>query len=85
VILEFTTPNWQPFRGLYFFYFMRMLPLIGRLVSKHGSAYTYLPESVMRFPEPAELARRMESAGFAGIQWKRMTGGIVALHWGERV
>jgi demethylmenaquinone methyltransferase/2-methoxy-6-polyprenyl-1,4-benzoquinol methylase len=84
VILEFTTPHWQPFRGLYFFYFLRVLPLVGRLVSRHGSAYSYLPESVLRFPEPAELAERMRDAGFAQVEWKRLSGGIVALHWGER-
>ena len=84
VILEFTTPHWQPFRGLYFFYFLRVLPMVGRLVSQHGSAYSYLPESVLRFPEPDELARRMERAGFREVGWKRLTGGIVALHWGER-
>jgi len=84
VILEFTTPQWQPFRGLYFFYFMKVLPFVGRMISKHGSAYSYLPESVMQFPEPPELARRMEAAGFDGIQWKMLTGGIAALHWGVR-
>jgi demethylmenaquinone methyltransferase/2-methoxy-6-polyprenyl-1,4-benzoquinol methylase len=85
VILEFTTPHWQPFRGMYFFYFLRVLPLVGRMVSRHGSAYSYLPESVLRFPEPRELARRMEAAGFRDVRWKRLTGGIVALHHAERV
>lgn len=84
VILEFTTPAWQPFRALYFFYFLRILPLVGRLVSNHGSAYSYLPESVLRFPEPPELARRMEDAGFADVDWRRLSGGIVALHVGVR-
>lgn len=84
VVLEFTTPDWQPFRALYFFYFLRVLPLVGRLVSKHGSAYTYLPESVLRFPEPEELAHRMERAGFASVGWRRLSGGIVALHDGVR-
>lgn len=84
VVLEFTTPHWQPFRALYFFYFLRVLPLIGRLVSRHGSAYTYLPESVLRFPVPAELASQLEDAGFADVGWRRLTGGIVALHWGTR-
>lgn len=84
VILEFTTPHWQPFRGLYLTYFLRVLPLVGRLVSRHGSAYSYLPESVLRFPEPRELGRRMEAAGFTDVGWKRLTGGIVAIHWGER-
>ncbi|MGI9181398.1 MAG: ubiquinone/menaquinone biosynthesis methyltransferase [Longimicrobiaceae bacterium] len=84
VILEFTTPHWQPFRALYFFYFLRVLPLVGRLVSRHGSAYSYLPESVLHFPEPPELAARTERAGFARVGWRRLTGGIAALHWGER-
>jgi demethylmenaquinone methyltransferase/2-methoxy-6-polyprenyl-1,4-benzoquinol methylase len=84
VILEFTTPGWQPFRALYCFYFLRMLPLVGRLVSKHSSAYTYLPESVMHFPEPAELAARMRGAGFGDVAWKTLSGGIAALHWGTK-
>lgn len=84
VILEFTTPTWQPFRALYFFYFLRVLPWIGKRVSRHGSAYSYLPESVLQFPEPPELAARMERAGFAEVRWKTLSGGIAALHWGVR-
>lgn len=82
VILEFTTPGWQPFRGVYLWYFLRVLPWIGARVSKHGSAYTYLPESVLRFPEPPELADRMRGAGFRDVQWTMLTGGIAAIHWG---
>jgi len=84
VVLEFTTPSWQPFRALYFFYFLHVLPLVGRLISRHGSAYSYLPESVLRFPEPPALARIMTAAGFQGVGWKRLSGGILAIHWGER-
>lgn len=84
VVLEFTTPAWQPFRALYFFYFLHVLPFVGKLVSKHGSAYSYLPESVLRFPEPPELARIMEEAGLKDVGYKRLSGGIVALHWGTR-
>jgi demethylmenaquinone methyltransferase/2-methoxy-6-polyprenyl-1,4-benzoquinol methylase len=84
VILEFTTPHWQPFRALYFFYFMHVLPFVGRLISRHGSAYSYLPQSVLRFPDPPELADRMRRSGFRNVRWKRLTGGIVALHWAER-
>lgn len=84
VILEFTTPNWQPFRGLYLFYFRHVLPLIGRMVSKHESAYTYLPASVLQFPEPPELGQRMQAAGFAQVSWDMYTGGIVAAHSGIR-
>jgi demethylmenaquinone methyltransferase/2-methoxy-6-polyprenyl-1,4-benzoquinol methylase len=84
VVLEFTTPAWQPFRALYLGYFLKVLPLVGKLVSKHSTAYTYLPESVRHFPEPAELARRMEGAGFRGVEWKTLSGGIAALHWGTK-
>lgn len=84
VILEFMTPQWQPFRGLYLFYFRRVLPLVGRVISKHGSAYTYLPESVLAFPEPGELRDRVTAAGFASVDWDVMTGGIVAAHHGVR-
>jgi demethylmenaquinone methyltransferase / 2-methoxy-6-polyprenyl-1,4-benzoquinol methylase len=84
VILDFTTPRWQPFRAFYFLYFRRVLPLIGRLISKHGSAYSYLPESVLQFPEPPELAGMMKRAGFRDVRWQALTGGIAALHWGVR-
>jgi demethylmenaquinone methyltransferase / 2-methoxy-6-polyprenyl-1,4-benzoquinol methylase len=84
VILEFMTPAWQPFRWLYLFYFRRILPLIGRVISRHGSAYDYLPASVLEFPEPAELAARMAAAGFEDVRWDVMTGGIVAAHHGTR-
>lgn len=84
VVLEFMTPQWQPFRALYLAYFRRVLPLVGRMISKHGSAYSYLPESVLRFPEPPELARMMERAGFGDVAWDVMTGGIVAAHRGTR-
>jgi demethylmenaquinone methyltransferase / 2-methoxy-6-polyprenyl-1,4-benzoquinol methylase len=84
VVLEFMTPQWQPFRAAYLLYFRRMLPFIGRLVSRHGSAYSYLPASVLEFPEPAELATRMERAGFGDVGWDALTGGIVAVHCGTR-
>jgi len=84
VVLEFSTPRRQPLRGLYFFYFRRLLPLVGRLVSKHRNAYSYLPESVLAFPGPDELARRMEGAGFEGVEYVSLMGGICAVHVGIR-
>jgi demethylmenaquinone methyltransferase/2-methoxy-6-polyprenyl-1,4-benzoquinol methylase len=84
VILEFTTPSWQPFRALYLGYFLKVLPLVGRMVSRHSTAYTYLPESVRHFPGPPELAAKMERAGFGQVRWKTLSGGIAALHWGVR-
>lgn len=82
VVLEFTTPTWQPMRGLYFFYFRTVLPLIGRLVSKHRNAYTYLPESVLAFPGPDELKGKMERAGFRDVGYRLLLGGICAIHVG---
>jgi demethylmenaquinone methyltransferase / 2-methoxy-6-polyprenyl-1,4-benzoquinol methylase len=84
VILEFTTPSWRPFRDLYLFYFLRVLPWIGRRVSRHGSAYAYLPASVLQFPTPADLAAALERAGFRAVRWRTLTGGIVAVHEGVR-
>lgn len=84
VILELTTPSRQPLRGLYFFYFRKVLPLIGRLVSRHGEAYTYLPESVLSFPEPEKLVDRMRQQGFAGVEYSLMMGGICAIHVGVK-
>jgi demethylmenaquinone methyltransferase/2-methoxy-6-polyprenyl-1,4-benzoquinol methylase len=84
VILEFSTPRAPVIRAFYHFYFRRVLPFVGRLVSGHRTAYRYLPESVAHFPDESQLARRMEHAGFRNVQWRRLTFGIAALHWGER-
>jgi demethylmenaquinone methyltransferase/2-methoxy-6-polyprenyl-1,4-benzoquinol methylase len=84
VILEFATPRFAPLRAAYLFYFRRILPTIGRLVSKHRDAYTYLPESVLAFPEPEALAQRVAAAGFHDVGFELLTGGICALHHGTR-
>lgn len=84
VVLEFTTPRRQPLRGLYLGYFRRVLPLVGRLVSKHRSAYDWLPASVLAFPEPDALASKLSEAGFSDVEWVTLWGGIVALHTGTR-
>jgi demethylmenaquinone methyltransferase/2-methoxy-6-polyprenyl-1,4-benzoquinol methylase len=80
VILEFTTPRWRPFRALYLLYFRRILPWIGARISRHGNAYAYLPESVLAFPEPEELAEKLRQAGFRDVAWRALAGGIVAIH-----
>ncbi len=84
VILEFATPRFAPLRAVYLFYFRRILPAIGRLVSKHRDAYTYLPESVLGFPEPEALSQRLVAAGFSRVGFERLTGGICAVHHGTR-
>jgi len=84
VILEFTTPTRQPLKGLYLWYFRHVLPLIGRLVSKHTTAYTYLPESVLTFPTPEALSERLRASGFADVKYQTLFGGICALHSGVK-
>jgi demethylmenaquinone methyltransferase / 2-methoxy-6-polyprenyl-1,4-benzoquinol methylase len=84
VILEFSTPRARVLRTLYLFYFRHVLPLIGRIVSGHRTAYTYLPQSVANFPVEEELARRMASAGFTGVKWSSLSFGVAAIHVGER-
>lgn len=80
VVLEFTVPPNPLLRRLYLFYFHHILPLLGRVVSGHPWAYTYLPESVKEFPGPSELAERMEVAGFRETEWTLLSGGVAALH-----
>ncbi len=82
VILEFSTPTLPFIRSAYHFYFHHVLPRIGRLVSGHRTAYTYLPRSVANFPETAVLARAMTVAGFRDVRWETVTFGIAAIHVG---
>ena len=84
VVLEFTTPPNPVLRQLYHFYFHQVLPRVGRWVSGHPWAYSYLPESVKEFPGPAELADRMRRAGFRSAEWSLLSGGIAALHVAEK-
>jgi demethylmenaquinone methyltransferase/2-methoxy-6-polyprenyl-1,4-benzoquinol methylase len=83
IVLEFTTPPNRLVRAGYLFYFRRILPVVGRLVSGHPWAYTYLPESVKGFPGPSELGGLFGAVGFREVGWRLLTGGIAALHWGE--
>jgi demethylmenaquinone methyltransferase/2-methoxy-6-polyprenyl-1,4-benzoquinol methylase len=83
-ILEFSQPPNQLFAALYNLYSRHVLPAIGGALSGSKDAYTYLPESVRKFPQADELARNMREAGFAEVSFERMTGGIVCLHLGHR-
>jgi demethylmenaquinone methyltransferase/2-methoxy-6-polyprenyl-1,4-benzoquinol methylase len=84
VILEMTLPPNPRLRRVYQFYFRRVLPRIGRMISKHTTAYTWLPESTQAFPTPRELARRMERQGFTDVRYELFLGGVTALHIGTR-
>jgi demethylmenaquinone methyltransferase/2-methoxy-6-polyprenyl-1,4-benzoquinol methylase len=84
VILEMTLPPNPRLRRVFQFYFRRVLPWIGRVISKHTTAYTWLPESTQAFPGPQELARRMERQGFTDVRYELFLGGVTALHIGTR-
>ena len=84
VILEFTTPPHPVMRSLYHSYFRQVLPRIGKMISGHPDAYTYLPNSVAQFPRPDVLASMLEHAGFIDVNYKHLTAGIVCLHSASR-
>ena len=83
-ILEFSTPPNRLLAQLYDFYSRAILPVVGGWISGSREAYSYLPESVRKFPSADELADQMRGAGFTNVRFHRMTAGIVALHLGER-
>ncbi len=84
IILEFSRPRLVPFRQLYFFYFRHILPRLGRAISSHNEAYTYLPDTVLRFPEGREFLRILEKVGFSATTAERLSGGIVTIYSGTR-
>lgn len=83
-ILEFSTPPNAAFAALYNWYSTQVLPKIGGLLSGAPDAYTYLTESVKKFPGAEPLAEEMVATGYANVRFERMTFGIVALHLGEK-
>ena len=80
VIVDMASPPRQPLRALYLLYFEHLLPRIGRLISKHTSAYEWLPASARVFPSPSELAVRIARAGFTDVRYTLLMGGVTALH-----
>lgn len=83
-VLEFTVPAWQPLRSLYLFYFRRLLPRLGAVVSGDGSAYAYLPESVLDFPQREGFLERLHRAGFGAGSFTSLSGGILCLYRARR-
>jgi demethylmenaquinone methyltransferase / 2-methoxy-6-polyprenyl-1,4-benzoquinol methylase len=84
VVCEFSTPTWAPFATVYTNYLMRALPAIATRVSSNPEAYVYLAESIRAWPEQGELAKTIAAAGWARVEWRNLTGGIVALHRARR-
>ena len=85
VILEFTQPVNPLFRSLYYFYFTKILPFVGNLISRNkDDAYGYLPRSVMKFPNCDALKTVMEQCGLTDVHFYRKTFGIVSIHVGKK-
>lgn len=84
VILEFSKPKYFPMKQLYFFYFLKILPLIGRMVSKDRSAYSYLPESVLAFPDDRKFLDLLQKAGFKNTRQHRLSFGIATIYVAQK-
>lgn len=85
VVLEFSQPQKLFFRSIYFFYFRKLLPLIGALVSKKSGPYDYLPSSVMAFPKREEFIELMKNSGMKDIELYDLTFGIVTVYVGNKL
>jgi len=83
-ILEFSQPSNRAFGALYGCFSTRVLPRVGGWISGSPEAYSYLPESIRKFPGAEQLAQEMRQAGFSRVTFERMTGGAVALHLGRK-
>lgn len=83
-VLEFSMPSKFPMRNLYRFYFRKVLPFVGGIVSGSKSAYTYLPESVFAFPEKEKFVEIMTNAGFKNCSYKRLTFGVASIYVGYK-
>ena len=84
VVCEFSQPVWGPVRAAYLNYLMRALPSIARKTSSNPESYVYLAESIRAWPDQRELAAKIREAGWADVQWRNLSGGIVALHRATR-
>ena len=77
VVCEFSQPVWGPVRAAYLNYLMRALPSIARRTSSNPESYVYLAESIRAWPDQRGLAARITDAGWADVQWRNLSGGIV--------
>ena len=80
VVCEFSSPTMPAFRTVYLEYLMRALPSVARKVSSNPEAYVYLAESIRAWPDQQELSEVIQAAGWESVQYRNLTGGIVALH-----
>ena len=80
VVCEFSTPTWRLFRTVYSRWLVGALPPLARAASSNPEAYVYLAESIQAWPDQRALAARLATAGWTGVEWRDLTGGVVALH-----
>ena len=80
VVCEFSSPTFAPFRKIYTNYLMRALPWVASRSSSNPDAYIYLAESIRAWPNQGALAAQISQAGWSGVTWKNLTGGVVAVH-----
>jgi demethylmenaquinone methyltransferase/2-methoxy-6-polyprenyl-1,4-benzoquinol methylase len=85
MILEFSKPSGFFFRQLYYLYFLRILPVVGKIFSKNSTAYRYLPESVMQFPDNEQFIDMLKQAGFTSVRQKKLTGGVASIYTGLKI
>lgn len=85
VVLEFSQPQNPIFRSMYYLYFQKMLPVIGKLVSKKTGPYSYLPSSVIAFPKREEFVELMKCSGMKDIEFYDLTFGIVTVYVGSKL
>ncbi|QJX48403.1 bifunctional demethylmenaquinone methyltransferase/2-methoxy-6-polyprenyl-1,4-benzoquinol methylase UbiE [Hymenobacter taeanensis] len=84
VVLEFSKPTAFPLKQAYNFYFRRILPVFGKLISKDNSAYTYLPESVQAFPDGPDFLAILRKVGFTSPAWQPLTFGISSIYTAQK-
>ena len=84
VIVEFSTPTNKLFRNIYLNYLMRLLPRVARLTSSNPDAYVYLAESIRAWPDQSTFAAKMSANGWLAPTWVNLTGGVVAVHTGNK-
>lgn len=84
VVIELSTPKSFPMKQLYGFYSSKILPLIGKFISKDNAAYSYLPESVKAFPDGQDFLNIFQASGFKNVYCKTFTGGICSVYFGKK-
>lgn len=84
VCLELSKPTWQPFKGIYYLYFERIMPLFGKLLAGRFKEYQWLPDSLKLFPDSKGLTELFREAGMENVDVRLFFGGIAALHIGTK-